>query len=65
MPVPSDDTNANAVEPLPTLPLQSLHRRWPLRRNLPRPPKNRRCERPQPIRAGEVTELEEAPAAVD
>ncbi len=66
MPVPSDDTNANAIEPLPTLPLPSLHRRRPLRRNLPRPPKNRRCRRPPPIRAaGEVTELEAGPAAVD
>jgi hypothetical protein len=67
MPVPSDDTNANGIEPLPTLPLPSLHRRRPLRRNLPRPPKNCqwRCRRPPPIRAGEVTELEAGPAAVD
>ena len=67
MPVPSDDTNANGIEPLPTLPLPSLHRRRPLRRNLPRPPKNCQwhCRRPPPIRTGEVTELEAGPAAVD
>ena len=63
MPVPSDD--ANAVKPLPTLPLPSLHRRRPLQRNLRRPPKNRRCRRPPPIRAGEVTKLAAGPAAVD
>jgi hypothetical protein len=50
--------------PLPTLPLQSLHRRRPLRRYLQRPPKNRRCRRSPPIRAGEVTEWEAGPAAV-
>ncbi len=65
MPVPSDDTNANAIEPLLTLPLQSLHRRQPLLRNLQRPPKNRRFQRPPPIRAGEVTELAAGPAAID
>ncbi len=60
-----DDANTNAVEPLPTLPLPSLHRRRPLRRNLQRPPKNQRFRRPPPIRAGEVTKLAAGPAAVD
>ncbi len=51
--------------PLPTLPLPPLHRCRPLRRKLQRPPKNRRCRRPPPIRVGEVTKLAAGPAAVD
>ncbi len=51
--------------PLQTLQLPSLHRSRPLRRNLPSPPKNLRCRRPPPIRAGEVTKLAAGPAAVD
>ena len=57
MPTPSS--------PLPTLPLQPLHRRRPLLRKLQRPTENRRCRRPPPIRAGEVTKLAAGPAAVD
>ncbi len=51
--------------PLPTLPLPRLHRRQSLRRKLQPPPKNQRCRRPPPIRAGEVTILATGQAAVD
>jgi hypothetical protein len=63
MPVPYPLTTQSS--PLSTLPLPSLHRRRPLLRNLLRPPKNRRCRRPPPVRAGGVTELEAGPAAVE
>ncbi len=51
--------------PLPMLPLPPLHHRRPLQQKLQRPPENRRCRRPPPIRAGEVTKLAAGPAAVD
>ncbi len=51
--------------PLPTLPLPRLHCRRSLRRKLLPPPKNQRCRRSPPIRAGEVTKLAAGQAAVD
>ncbi len=64
-PYPLTTPTPTPSSPLPTLPLPSLHRRCSLRRNLQRPLKNRRCQRPPPIRAGEVTKLAAGQAVVD
>jgi hypothetical protein len=65
MPVPSDDANANAVKPPADAASAAPAPQRPLRRKLQRPPKNWRCRRPPPIRAGEVTKLAAGPAKVD